>query len=133
VSKHEAVVEGVSQVTVKNGDTTFFFDIENLVIEEDDGYGDDVWEMGDYNRFRDTTYAIKGSMVRSGDGYYYRVVKPVVKTPVLRTAEIEVGDFEPHNVEAARIKAEAPDGAFYSRVWDSNGNTKVRFEWSEEK
>lgn len=36
--------------------------IENFTIVEDDGYSDDVWEIGDYNRRRDTTWKIAGNM-----------------------------------------------------------------------
>lgn len=134
MSEHKTIIEGVSSVTVRTGDsTTLFMEVENLELIEDDGYhGMETWEIGDYNRTRDTTYAIRGSLV-SRDGYYYKVVTPREKKTIVRTAEIDVESFETNIIEAARVLAEAPDGANYTRKWNNFGAVSVRFEWEEEK
>lgn len=132
MSRQESVVEGVSQVTVKNGDTTFFFDVENLVISYDDGYSGYDFSSDDLLP-QTENYAIRARMVPSGDGYYYKVVKPVRRETVLCTAEIATEGFEPAQIESARKRVEAPDTAFYERIWDEAGKVSVKFKWMEEK
>lgn len=54
----------------------FNANIEDFTILEDDGYSDDMWEIGDYNRVRDTTWRIQGRMVPINDrGAIYEVRK----------------------------------------------------------
>lgn len=75
MSVTEHFIKGKTVVTGVTPDGfVFTANVKDLTLVEDDNYDDSVWELGDYSRYRDTTWSIKGEMVPINDrGTIYEV------------------------------------------------------------
>ena len=140
MAKTEKVLEGVSSVEIVSADgTTFIFDVEDLIIEADDGAPDwksnyEDWLEWDRRRAYSskfihpdpTTYAIKGSMKPDSNGVWFKMV--VKQHPIVRSATIEVVSADLPELERARKRVGAPSDASWSLM---NGHT-LTFTWKED-
>lgn len=128
-SKH--TLEGVSSLTVRNGDTTLFLDVDDFTIEVKDEHDDvEVWSGYDKYTFMNAqTYSIRGSTIPlNEEGYAFKVVQK--KTPVVRRATIEIEEWTVAQINAARIAVGAPEDAIPTYL-RADGKHHVEFKWEE--
>lgn len=120
--------EGVSTLTVKQGDITLEAKVEDLTVEVVERFDSINYGFGSKLFKSDATYAIRHTkMVPDEDGKYMTIRKDL-KKPVLRTARIEVEAFTTALLEAARIACEAPESAEIS-TYTHDEKKEVRFAW----
>lgn len=122
-------LEGVSSLTVRQGDITLFVDVENFTIVARDNTERYDFGWGEKYITEDTTYAIRETkVVLNDEGIAFKVVK--AGKPVTRTASIEIDEWTVEQINAAQKVCGAPEKAIPTWVRDS-GKQYVEFKWED--
>lgn len=123
-------VDGVSSLTLKNGDLTILMEVEDFVIDVKDRYDNIDTFFGFEPPIYKTeeTYSIRGSLSVDDNGHAFVVHKQ--RKSVVRTARIELDRWDVSQIVEAQKATGAPDEAAVRHVRESD-KTYVEFEWEE--